>query len=622
MRHRPPIVNKKLTCKLAILIFMWGSLSIPSTGQELRDTMLLDEIKVTASKISIIRDQTPFTLSSLDEELISESTETALLPILSEKIPGVFVTERGITGFGVAQGSAGQVSIRGIGGSPTTRVLILLNGNPQYMGLFGHPLADSYMATDIQSVEVIKGPASILYGSNAMGGAINIVTKKPNKEGIHGKANIMYGSFNTQKYSGNISYKKEGHDFFTSGSYEATDGHRDSSDFASTNFHFKSRHRISNKFDASANYMLNVFESIDPGSLESSAGNQIDIMRSMASISLNNNLAQAKGTVSLFANWGEHEISDGFRSKDFNIGFTAFENINLTDHLLASFGIDYKSTGGNAKNIYAMQGSGIVFIDTNLYEASAYTMWQYAIFEPLSISAGIRFDHHEHAGWSNTPALAINYRLNPYLSFRVSVSKGHRNPTIRELFMWGNANDELRPEKATNYEVGIQASSKNQQLKANMCVYHISGSNLIQSEYIEGRYIYSNSGNFENSGFELSFDYETKSLFSLHANYSFIDLKKAVISSPRHQVFASLNYPYRKWRLNVSWQLVDGLFVKTGENEVVESYNLLNARIAYALNKFASLSLKAENITESKYQINYGYPMPGATFFVGLKITI
>ena len=70
------------------------------------------------------------------------------------------------------------MNVRGIGGAPTAGVLVLIDGNPQYMGLMGHPLADSYQSLMAEKVEVIRGPSSMLYGSNAMGGVINIITKK------------------------------------------------------------------------------------------------------------------------------------------------------------------------------------------------------------------------------------------------------------------------------------------------------------------------------------------------------------------------------------------------------------------------------------------------------------
>ena len=100
-------------------------------------------------------------------------------------------------GYGVAAGAAGGMSIRGVGGAPTAGVLVLINGHPQYMGLMGHPLADSYQSLMTERVEVVRGPASMLYGSNAMGGVINIITKKQEVDGANGSAQVMYGSHNT-----------------------------------------------------------------------------------------------------------------------------------------------------------------------------------------------------------------------------------------------------------------------------------------------------------------------------------------------------------------------------------------------------------------------------------------
>lgn len=87
-------------------------------------------------------------------------------------------------GYGVSTGAAGGMSLRGIGagvnaaGGPTTSLLVLIDGHPQYMGLMGHPIADAYQSMMAERVEVLRGPASVLYGSNAMGGVINIVTRK------------------------------------------------------------------------------------------------------------------------------------------------------------------------------------------------------------------------------------------------------------------------------------------------------------------------------------------------------------------------------------------------------------------------------------------------------------
>ena len=80
-------------------------------------------------------------------------------------------------GYGLSTGSTGGMNMRGLG-SGTGQIMVLGDGHPQFMGLMGHPLADTYQGLNIESIQVLRGPASVLYGSNAMGGVINLVTNK------------------------------------------------------------------------------------------------------------------------------------------------------------------------------------------------------------------------------------------------------------------------------------------------------------------------------------------------------------------------------------------------------------------------------------------------------------
>ena len=106
---------------------------------------------------------------------------------VDQLVPGAFVTRRGVMGYGIATNGTGSVSIRGVGASPNTGVLIVVDGRPDMQGLMGHPLPDFYSLSNAQSVSVTEGPASVLYGSNAMGGAIEIVPSKP-AGGTHTRA--------------------------------------------------------------------------------------------------------------------------------------------------------------------------------------------------------------------------------------------------------------------------------------------------------------------------------------------------------------------------------------------------------------------------------------------------
>jgi hypothetical protein len=77
-------------------------------------------------------------------------------------------------GYGVGSAGSGSINIRGQGGRPNTGLLVLINGHPDFMGLFGHPLPDVYGTDDISQVDVLSGPASTVFGSQAMAGVVNI----------------------------------------------------------------------------------------------------------------------------------------------------------------------------------------------------------------------------------------------------------------------------------------------------------------------------------------------------------------------------------------------------------------------------------------------------------------
>ena len=151
------------------------SLSAVSHAWSMTDTLSqrrnisIDEIVITGSRSETDSRRLPSTVSVIDRGIIEGSYESSLLPTLSSQVPGLFITSRGILGYGVSTGAAGGMTLRGIGNSPTSGLLVLIDGHPQYMGLMGHPIADAYQSVLAEKVEVVRGPASVLYGSNAMG---------------------------------------------------------------------------------------------------------------------------------------------------------------------------------------------------------------------------------------------------------------------------------------------------------------------------------------------------------------------------------------------------------------------------------------------------------------------
>ncbi len=229
----------------------------------LNDTIPLMEVKVVSgTKTEVNRNQIPLTISVVERETIEESTETGILSILSEQVPGLFVTERGVTGYGISAGSAGVVNIHGVGGgnNGTNKVLMLFDGQPMWAGVFGHNISDAFVASDAERVEVIRGPGSLLYGSNAMGGVINLITRKATQEGFHGRARVMYASYDTWKFMAGGGYKKDKFNAYVSLNRDQSDGHRDNSAFYVNNGYVKLGYEISNHWNISGDAIIADFK--------------------------------------------------------------------------------------------------------------------------------------------------------------------------------------------------------------------------------------------------------------------------------------------------------------------------------------------------------------------------
>jgi iron complex outermembrane receptor protein len=585
------------------------------------DTIQIKEVVVTGSPVRVSRNNVPMAVSVVNRSQIESSHESAILPILNGRVPGLFVTERGVTGFGVAQGSAGQISIRGIGGNPTTGVLMLIDGHPQFMGIMGHPLPDSYVASDVERVEIIRGPASILYGSNAMGGVINIITRKQTNEGVNGQARVSYGSFNTQKYMASVGVKKNKFGSFISFNHDQTDGHREHSDFKIDNGYVKLDYNINPNFYLSTDLSLAGFEAADPGpdTLNANIGNRIDITRGYWSSTLQNEFEKFSGTLKLFYNFGEHDISDGFHSNDHNYGFNFYESLKLFEGNNITLGVDYTRYGGMAENVKAMGGNGITFADTTLNELGVYGFVQQVLAGKLTLNAGLRYQNHSVYGSEWIPSAGFAYQLNDLTTWKGNVSKGFRSPTIRELFMWGPQNSALDPESIMNYETGISSVFFDNRLSGELTIFAVSGDNLITIVPVNGAPPYMNSGEISNTGIEFALNAEPAENLLVNASYSYINMENPVFATPEHQLFFSATYQWNRLQLSANIQQINNLDNDPSPVVNKENYSLLKAKAVYNVTNNLSLYLSGENLLNEDYQANRFYTMPGATVFSGIN---
>ena len=253
--------------KTRTLVFL--SLTAVSAGafasEAPRDTTNLKEVVVTAP-LKTNPELIPLNVTQVTASEIETSGETSLLPVLGSKVPGLFVTERGFAGYGVSGGSAGEVNIRGVGQG--NKVLFMIDGQPQWAGVFGHSLSDTYVANGVERVEVVKGPSSLLYGSNAMGGSINLVTRTQNSDGLTGRARAMFGSFNTQKFALSSGYKKDRFSATLSGQLDRSNGNRAGSAFWLANEFVQLKYAASNHWSLAGMLDMTQSKANNPGTIQ------------------------------------------------------------------------------------------------------------------------------------------------------------------------------------------------------------------------------------------------------------------------------------------------------------------------------------------------------------------
>jgi iron complex outermembrane receptor protein len=572
-------------------------------------------------------------ISVVNSKQLKNRYEPSILPTLTEEVPGLFITNRGIMGYSVSGGSAGGMSIRGIGGSPTAGLLVLIDGHPQYMGMMGHPLADTYSNTIAERVEVVRGPASILYGSNAMGGVINIITPKQTQDQVRTNARIMYGSYNTLTTEINNSVRKGKWNTHTALSYNRTDGHRDNMNFDQYSGYAKVGYTFSPHWNSFADINLVHVNAENPGATTNPITDGLaKVNRGMTSLALINQYEQTSGAFKFFYNFGEHKINDGynttngtpkpfrFHSHDKMLGASLYQSYQLFEGNQTTTGIDYQNFGGWARND-SLNGNQKNLVDKNIQDLAGYINMKQQLGNTFTLNAGIRYDYNSHTGGEWIPQLGISYLPSNQTVLKAILSKGFRNPTIREMYMFPPQNPNLKPERLMNYELSAVHYLLNHHLRAELNLYYINGDNLIQVvKQPNGQMLNINTGEVENYGLEASIRYQLNPNLSLSSNYSYLHMKHAVVAAPEHKLYIGAQYNRAKWNIATGMQYIHNLYTQIKPTAITENYAMWNLRAAYRPTKIVELFLKGENLLNQSYSINAGFPMPGATCFGGVHL--
>ena len=638
-------MNKKRLITAITLLPQLPLLALAGNTTAVQDTLMqrthnINEVVVTGTRAATDVRHMSQTVSVVGRKAIEQSMQPSLLPVLTEQVPGLFTTARGVMGYGVSGGAAGGISLRGLSGG-SARLMVLIDGHPQYAGIFGHPIADAYQSMLADKVEVLRGPASVLYGSNAMGGVVNIVTRKMHADGVSTQLHAGYGSYNTLETELTNRVRKGRFTSVASGSFNRTDGHRDDMTFKQYSGYAKLGYDITNNWNAYADVNMTHFNATYPGPVSAPLLDAYQsITRGMTSVGIANDYGRTSGALSAFYNWGKHWINDGytpstggtpqegrFKSSDNMMGLSLYQSTRFFSGNRITLGFDWFRYGGEAYTKYVegkRAGTRNDLVDKHENEVAAYADFRQDIGRLLTFNAGLRIDHHSSVGTEWVPQAGLAMHLPHDMELKASATKGFRYPILREMYMFPPQNPDLKPESMWNYELAMSQHLLNGRLHYGVNVFYINGKNLIMTlpNPNGSGMLNQNSGKIENSGFELQAAFRIDRHWQADANYSFLHMSNPVVAAPKHKLYAGATLTEGCWSVSSGVQYITGLYTTVGKNAQTEDFVLWNVRASFRATKWLSLWARGENLLAQKYEINAGYPMPRATMMGGININL
>ena len=288
---------------------------------------------------------------------------------------------------------AGQISIRGVGGNPNTDVLTLIDGRPQYMGLMGHPVADSYLSAHIDRVEIIRGPASLLYGSNAMEVLLILLPEAQHFREFpvvcHFHMEPMIHSILARISDMRLDHQALSFHLLTNEQTDFVHG----VEFNANSGYLKSLYHINEQYTVTVDGSLTKFKTFDPGTITApKVNNWMDIQRGYVGASVDNDFGVSKGSFRFAYNFGHHELIRTWVSDDFAAVASLYQTLSLFPDNTLTIGADMNKFGGKGHDSSKDYGT------PSVYEYAVYAYMQHTLFQRLILNGGLRYDNNELFG--------------------------------------------------------------------------------------------------------------------------------------------------------------------------------------------------------------------------------
>ncbi len=557
--------------KLCLMLFCLAIAPPAMAGdlktEESEGTFHLDEIVVTATKTERTSESLPVSVSIIDEQDIERSAAYRTDDLLRE-LPGVYV--RSYQGI-LSSSTTNDVGIRGLTGED--RVLVLRDGIPINDPYGGAVEFNEVDIADIEKIEVVRGPGSALYGSNAMGGVINIVTKKP-EEGIKTSAKIGYGDMNTWLGSAANSGGLGKFGYYVSGNFLKSDGYIDVVEEKRKPYHTEKeveRYNFSGKLyynpDDTSGLTLSLahYEQEDTGRYKI-PGYEVNYDSDRYGLSYQKDGDGWNLSGSVYRNefYGDYTspyydssartynaISYISANDQVTHGLNLQGSLNLFGSHALTVGTDYKHGEIDRNDDYKTSTRDIRVEGKQQYMA-VFAQDEMELGSRLTVILGARYDwwksfdgygyddnaepketnYSEKSDGAFNPKIGINYRPFDGTTFRGSAGTAFRAPGLSDLYRTYvgatatyRANPELDPEKLVSYELGADQHIGDRFL-IRATAYWTDAEDFVQNIYTETvdqmkYYDKKNVGEVRIRGIELEAEFKAARDWTFFANATF-----------------------------------------------------------------------------------------------------
>jgi vitamin B12 transporter len=613
---------KRSVVTVVVLLWWIAALAV-NVGRAEEAEVKLKEVTVTADRIEESVGETTSSVVVIKGEDIKKMNVQYVSDVLRQ-VPDVNL---------VQNGGPGQTSTILMRGGDSTQTLVMIDGIKVKSTTLGSYDFSGLTADDVERIEIVKGSQSTLYGSEAMSGVINIITKK-GKGPARVDVTAEGGSFNTSKTSASVSGGTVKTDYRITGSYSNTDGisaaksgsERDGyrNESVSGKIGLKPADKLSLEFTGKYyrdRAQLDDFDFLAHQEVDNP--NYIQYGR--------HSVVSGKGTLSLVEAWEQiltlSRVQDVIRGRDPIVTFNNYDiksdmdtvdwqhNLFLSDIDTLTAGVEYRNEKGNNEGNF----------DTSIHNKAWYLNDRLKLAsEKLILNAGLRNDDHEIAGKKTTYRAGALYDLSSAgLKLKGNYGTGFRAPTFNELFFPFFGNLDLKPEESKGWDVGFDKEIAKDRASISMSYFDQSFKNLI--DFDPNTFLAANIARAEVKGVETSVTLRTTPETRIRAGHTYLDAKDKdtgdrLSRRPRNKVTVGAEYATANASAVLSYAYVGSRFDSIVQRDL-SSYNLVNVSGTYSISKLVTLFARIDNLFNTRYEEAGSFGTPGFSVFGGIRIS-